>query len=234
MNRDFLYLIWKDPRTRRNFTIGKLSREDSYYTFKYEHDSIRAEEYGWQKLSAFPDDKKLYRSKTMFPVFSSRLPDRRRKGIEKILEKYGLTEFDKYELLKKSGARLPIDTYEFIDPIFPEDETVQRDFYVMGIRHYASCNGENCSNFTNIEIGNSLFFEEEPNNEYDPLAIRIINKNGEHLGYVPRYYNEEIVNRLHKGMTYSCTVIEVNLNASDNCSECIKVQLVMPNPEENS
>ena len=170
----------------------------------------------------------------MFPVFSSRLPDRRRKGIEKILEKYGLTEFDKYELLKKSGARLPIDTYEFIDPIFPEEETVQRDFYVMGIRHYAPCNGENCSDLTGIEIGDHLFFEEEPTNEHDPLAIRVINKNGDHLGYVPRYYNEEIINRLHKGMTYSCMVIEVNLNVADNCSECIKVQLVMPNPKENS
>ena len=52
----------------------------------------------------------------LFPVFASRLPDRKREDIDKILQKYGLKEFDEYELLKKSGARLPIDNLEFIVP----------------------------------------------------------------------------------------------------------------------
>ena len=32
---DFLYLSWKDPKTRRNFTVGKLTREE---TFKFQYD----------------------------------------------------------------------------------------------------------------------------------------------------------------------------------------------------
>ena len=54
----------------------------------------------------------------LFPVFASCLPDRKRKDIDKILQKYGLKEFDEYELLKKSGARLPIVPHMAKEPAF--------------------------------------------------------------------------------------------------------------------
>ncbi len=82
-------------------------------------------------------EEKVYESDVLFPVFASRLPDRKRRDINKILEKYGLVEFDEFELLRKSEARLPIDTYSFIDPIFSADETVEREFFVMGVRHHS-------------------------------------------------------------------------------------------------
>ena len=47
-----------------------------------------------------------------------------------ILKKYGLDQYDGYELLKRSSGKLPIDTYEFIDPIFPDDETSAGTFFV--------------------------------------------------------------------------------------------------------
>ena len=102
-----------------------------------------AEDHGWSKLEAFPEMKE-YKSKVMFPAFASRLPDRKRRDMKRILRKYGLEEFDEFELLKKSGARLPIDTYEFINPIFPDDETVLRDFYVMAIPYSAESTVVNC------------------------------------------------------------------------------------------
>ena len=49
-------------------------------------------------------------------IFSSRLPNPKRRDMDKILEKYGLAQYDGYELLRKNGGRLPIDTYEFICP----------------------------------------------------------------------------------------------------------------------
>ena len=134
-NIDYLYLIWKDPKTRRNFTVGKLTREKNY-KFQYDGEYIDAEHYGWGKLEAFPEDK-IYESEVLFPIFSSRLPDPKRRDIKKILEKCGLAQYDAYELLKKNGGRLPIDTYELISPILQNDETVQRDFFIMGIRHSA-------------------------------------------------------------------------------------------------
>ena len=220
----FLYLIWKDPITRTNFTIGKISRSKKY-TFEYCGDFAKAETCGWSRLESFPDEK-IYESEVLFPVFASRLPDKKRRDIDKILEKYELPKYDEFELLRKSEGRLPIDTYSFIDPIFPELETVQRDFYIMGIRYHMPCKGENCDLLPKVNIGDEVYFEKEPQNQYDSNALRILTQNGDFLGYVPRYYNLPIIERLNKSISYVCKVIDVNLK--QDCSECIKVRLNMP------
>lgn len=224
MQNNFLYLIWKDPETRRNFTIGKLTR-DSKYKFEYCEDAGAAEESGWKLLGTFPDYQ-TYESANLFPVFASRLPDKKRRDIKKVLEKYGLKEFDEFELLRRSGARLPIDTYEFVDPIFAEDEVIERDFYIMGIRHHAACNGTDCALLPTLKPGDLLVLEAEPENEYDRFAIRALTQTGEHLGYIPRYYNKAILTRIEKGTSYSCQVLEVT--PAQSCSECVKVRLNMP------
>lgn len=222
---NYLLLIWKDPETRRNYTVGKLTRGDCF-TFQYYGEAENAEEAGWKLLGAFPTYQE-YRSNTMFPVFSSRLPDKKRRDIQNILEKYGLMEYDEFELLRRSGARLPIDTYEFIDPISPDDKEVEREFYITGIRYHSACQGSDCGALPGVKVGDILLLEEEPENAYDPMAIRVLTQEKEVLGYVPRYYNKAILARLHDGMGYSCKITEVNANMR-NCSECLKARLTMP------
>lgn len=222
---NYLLLIWKDPETRRNYTVGKLTRGD-FFTFQYYGEAENAEEAGWKLLGAFPTYQE-YRSNTMFPVFSSRLPDKKRRDIQNILEKYGLMEYDEFELLRRSGARLPIDTYEFIDPIPPGDKEVEREFYITGIRYHSACQGSDCGALPGVKVGDILLLEEEPENAYDPMAIRVLTQEKEVLGYVPRYYNKAILARLHDGMGYSCKITEVNANMR-NCSECLKARLTMP------
>lgn len=222
---NYLLLIWKDPETRRNYTVGKLTRGD-FFTFQYYGEAENAEEAGWKLLGAFPTYRE-YRSNTMFPVFSSRLPDKKRRDIQNILEKYGLMEYDEFELLRRSGARLPIDTYEFIDPISPDDKEVTREFYITGIRYHSACQGSDCGALPGVKVGDMLLLEEEPENAYDPMAIRVLTQEKDVLGYVPRYYNKAILARLHDGMGYSCKITEVNANMR-NCSECLKARLTMP------
>lgn len=224
---NYLLLIWKDPSSRRNYTIGKLTRGDKYY-FEYFGEYELAKKAGWRELEAFPDNK-VYENTELFLPFSSRLPDKKRRDIKVILEKYDLPVYDEFELLRKSGARLPIDSYEFVDPIFPEDKTIKRDFFIMGIRHVADCEGKNCPNLPNVSIGDQLVFVEEPENENDKYAIRVETANGEPLGYVPRYYNQSVLERLKKQSTYSCEVIDINQNGP--CAECIKVRLRIPKEE---
>ena len=219
-----LYLIWKDPKTRRNYTVGKLEKNNGY-SFEYYAEAANAKEAGWKGLGAFPEKKK-YESDILFPVFSSRLPDRKRRDIDSILKKYGLSEYDEFNLLKMSRAKLPIDTYELIDPIFPDDTEIEREFYLMGTRHYALCDGKNCVRFYDVSTGDFLTLKHEPNNEFDPSAVRVSTFSGDLLGYVPRYYSEAVSNRLLTGMTYTCAVIEVNKNGK--CAECVKVRLNMP------
>ncbi|MCB2298617.1 hypothetical protein [Clostridium tagluense] len=61
----------------------------------------------------------------MFPAFSSRLPDKRRKDVKEILAKYKLEKYDSFELLKKSGGKLPIDCLEFIEPIYLDEKMLK-------------------------------------------------------------------------------------------------------------
>jgi len=225
VERNFLYIIWKNPQTRRNYIVGKLSKEDAGYSFEYCNEYSNAMESGWKLIQAFPEIKK-YESKELFPVFASRLPDRKRRNINDILKKYGLTSFDGYELLKQSGGRLPIDTIEFINPIFDEDKTIERDFYVVGIRHQSGCQGMDCKKRPKLHLNMKMVLRMEPSNQYDSYAVLVETEMGEYLGYIPRYYSKGISERLKKGMTYDCTVIEINDDA--NCLECVKVKLLMP------
>lgn len=222
---NYLFLIWKDPKSRTNYTIGKLSHSGSY-SFEYFEAAKEAEKAGWEPLEAFPKLDITYESENLFPVFSSRLPDRKRRDIKKILEKYELSVFDEFQLLRKSGARLPIDTYEFVDPIFPDEETIERDFYVVGIRHLAACSGHLCKLRPDVHVDDLLQLEMEPQNEHDQFAVHVLTVQGKSLGYIPRYYSQPITERIQKGMTYSCRVLEVATDS--NCSECIKVRLNMP------
>lgn len=224
MEHTFLYLIWKNPVNRRNYEVGKLTREDGY-KFEYSNEYEQALEDGWELIQAFPEVKEYY-SKELFPVFSSRLPDRKRRDIQTVLKKYGLIEYDGYELLRKSGGRLPIDTYEFIDPIFPEDITVQRDFYVVGIRHASGCEGKVCTTKRSLILDMDLLLQLEPDNPYDANAVLVETQQGTRLGYIPRYYSEGVAGRLKKHMTYKCSVIEVNQEM--DCQNCAKVRLLMP------
>ncbi len=221
---NFLYVIWKDPRSRRNYIIGKLSKSKGY-KFEYCNEYKKAQEVGWELLDAFPEDK-LYESDELFAGFAGRLPDPKRKGIEGILQKYGLDEYDGYELLRKSTGRQPMDTYEFIDPIFPEDETVERDFYLMGIRHHAECRGKMCSNIPILNEGDELSLVQESENETDPFAVRVTTMDGDMLGYIPRYYSESVSRRLSDKMNYSCIVLEKT--EESECETCIKVRLRIP------
>ena len=109
-------LLWK------KIFVGELVK-DNGYTFHYLPAHKYAESIGWTKLKPFPEERE-YHSETLFPVFSSRLPDKRRVDIQSILEEYGMTEHDEFELLKRSGAKLPIDNYEFQERIMTNEDTL--------------------------------------------------------------------------------------------------------------
>lgn len=224
MDHNFIYLVWKNPETRRNYIIGKLSR-NGYYTFEYCEEYREAEASGWEYLKAFPEDKK-YVSDALFASFASRLPDPKRKDIKEVLAKYGMKEYDGYELLRNGGGKLPIDTYEFVDPIFPDEESICRRFYIVGVRHVSGCLGNDCRANEFLTINEELVLETEPNNESDVYAVKVMSKDSNVIGYIPRYYSHSVYNRLNKGMTYSCRIIEMNCE----CENCIRVELKMPAP----
>lgn len=219
--KDYILLVWKAPETRKRHVVGQLSK-NGQYEFSYLPSVDEAIKEGFELVIPFSDTKITYKSDKLFSIFSSRLPDRKRRGIEEILKKYDLTEYDEYKLLKRSGARLPIDSLEFVDPI-PEEGDVSRRFYIAGPRYYIGCQGTTCDQSINLEINEELKIVPQPDNKHDPNALKILNKMCELLGYIPRHFSEAVCKRLYNGYKYKCEVIEVNKNA--NCNECIEVIL---------
>lgn len=223
--RDYLFLIWQEQKTRKRYVVGELSK-NGQYEFSYGYEVDTAIENGFELLIAFPELKTVYKNDSLFSVFSGRLPDPKRKGIERILTKYGLDSYDSYRLLKASGAKLPIDDLEFIDPIFDADvDKCTRKFYVAGPRYYLGCNGDVCEKSIVVSVDEELSFIPEPENPYDDRAVQIVNGSGVKIGYLPRYYAEGIRQVMARGNSIDCKVIEIN--KENNCSECIKVELVV-------
>lgn len=222
--RDYLYLVWKSESSREQHIVGQLIK-NGQYEFQYADDIEYAVRDGFTPLLCFPDLKKVYADTKLFPVFASRLPDKKRKDIQNILKKYDLQEYDEYMLLKRSGARLPIDSLEFIDPIFDVKGSVKRIFFVAGVRHYLECNGSQCERAFTVTRGDEVILRREPDNAYDKNAVQLLDVHERLLGYIPRYYSEGISEMLADNKKVACHVYHVDKNK--NCNECIKVIVEM-------
>lgn len=220
--RDYMYLIWKSDKSRKQHIVGQLTKNGKY-EFKYSKEVNKAIEDGFTPLVCFPNLNETYFSEILFPVFSSRLPDRKRKDIKDILKKYDLEEFDSYELLKRSGARLPIDNFEFIDPIFDDEKEPERIFYVAGVRYYIGCEGKKCDESLLLNRGDELKLECEPDNLKDSFAIKVFDTNDIHVGYIPRYYSKGITEAMQKHMKIQANIY--NVDKSKNCNECVRMIL---------
>ena len=114
-NRDSVYLVWEDYKTGKKFKIGELYRNNGTYYFRYLKENLKeAMEHGFTLLIAFPQINAVYDNPELFACFGARLPEKTRPDLRKILDTYGMNEYDEWELLKRSGAKLPTDHYEFV------------------------------------------------------------------------------------------------------------------------
>lgn len=224
-NRDYIYLIWKDYKTRQKYIVGELSKNGKY-EFKYRIEDVnKAVENGFEPLIAFPDINEVYESYDIFPAFSSRLPDKRRKDVKEILEKYKLLKYDAFELLKKSGGKLPTDSLEFIDPIFLDETNIEREFYIAGVSHCDYCDRETKSVNFQLQVNEKLVLQKDINNKYDSYAVKVKNTNNNLLGYIPAFFSREISQAIESNRKIICVV--TNIECSDTCAECIKVRLTI-------
>ena len=65
--RDYLYLIWHDKVSKKQYIVGTLSKNGKY-EFEYNEDVDLAIKNGFTLLTAFPKREK-YESETLFPAF---------------------------------------------------------------------------------------------------------------------------------------------------------------------
>lgn len=114
MDKDTVYLYWNNKENNQSYRIAELYKYGNKYYFKYILENVKiALKEGFKLLVPFPNINATYESQNLFATFASRLPDKRRPEIKKILKTYDLEEYNEFELLKRSGAKLPTDNYEF-------------------------------------------------------------------------------------------------------------------------
>lgn len=215
-----LWLIWKHPISRRRYTIGTLIRHNNNnYTFKYNNNIENVRELGFDYFPGFLELNKVYNSTELFDTILSRLPNKNRKDYVDILKSYGLNEnSDEMEILEKTKGRLLTDNFEFV-PIFNEEKI---EFEIAGTRYSKEL--KKCKNL--LAVGKELSLELE-DNEYDKNAICIKFQNYK-IGYVPRYYSEQLATLIKKGIQYKAYIINLKIQSRIE-DECIsaKVELNM-------
>lgn len=205
-----MWLIWKHPESRRRYKIGVLSETNSKYIFKYVDPELNdATSVGFRCFPGFEDIKKVYESDKLFANIETRLPNPGRADYLEILNSYNLEKYsDKMEILKATKGRLVTDNYEFV-PVFDSNKV---EFDVAGTRHCPDV--KECSDL--INVNDKLLLELDPENDYDSKAIKVIYiKEGKkyHLGYVPRYYANELARLLEDNVEYSAMIQSLNFES---------------------
>ncbi len=218
-----LWLIWKQPKTRRRYKIGVLSYDGNKYKFNYSNPELDdALKEGFEYFPGFTDIKKYYESDELFSNIKTRLPNKKRPDYLEILNTYNLaSNADDFDILTSTKGRLLTDSYEFVQ-VFDVNKI---EFDVAGIRH----SDDVIKYKGNISVNDKLYLELEPDNPKDIYAIKVLlNKNNEsvHLGYVPRYYSKELTELLKNNITYSALIKSVKLDSEikdENISASVKI-----------
>ena len=202
MNKE-MWLIWKQPVTRRRYKIGILKYDGNKYIFEYINPELNdAKKEGFKYFPGFDYIDKVYESEKLFANIATRLPNPKRPDYLEILNAYNLDrDSSEFEILKATKGRLITDNYEFV----PSFDTNKIEFDIAGTRHCKDV--KKCMDI--ININDRLELKLEPENEYDENAIKIIlPKKGKeyHLGYVPRYYAKYLADLLKSNVEYSAMV----------------------------
>lgn len=223
-----LWMIWKEPISRRRFIIGELSMEDDRYYFKYINPELEAaKEKGFNYFPGFNNLNETYSSNTLFTNIDTRLPNPSRPDYLEILNLYDLKSGStKMEILKATKGRLLTDNFEFVQPF---DRNNKVEFDIAGTSHHLV--EENVRN--TLRVNDNLFLEQEPSNPEDQYAIKVLyefNNKMVLLGYVPRYYSKDLSELLQKGIKYSAKIESLKLESEINDEDVTaSVKLIFEN-----
>ncbi len=106
-----LFLYWRD-RFKIEYKIAKLEKKDDiYYLEIYEEELKKATRNGCMGIGNITFLQKVYKSKELFSFFKNRIPSKNHPHIDRILNEYGLKEYDEMQLLKITRGALVTDRY---------------------------------------------------------------------------------------------------------------------------
>lgn len=219
-----LWLIWQNVETRQRYHIGRLLHKDGVYIFSYEIKGYRrkleeAMDNGYRPHLAFPDTNRTYTSNNLFGPFARRLPDSRRPDYSSVLRELGLSqECTEMDVLRATGGILATDSYEFVAPILVENNLFDLDFFVAGWRYYK---GDQV--IEHLQVGDTVEFSLDPENDHDHRAVVVMSVNGEKLGFIPAFYSGWMFEVIQKKCNYQAKVWAIQPQAVAHRKVCISV-----------
>ncbi len=208
-----LFVVWQDPETRMWYPVGLLSLEREGYRYVYTHGATLSNRF--TPFGRMDDLHKAYESENLFPLFTNRLLSKDRPEYKDYLSWLNLDSenFGPFEEFERTAGIRATDSIVLVP--FPEpqsDGTYGLRFFSNGIRYLP----QEAQNWVEkLETGERLFLMLDNQNEKDPFAIAMRTEPVMVVGYVPRYYTQDIRQLLDTKASDSLIVCveKVNKNA---------------------
>ncbi len=106
-----MQLFWNDIKNNK-YLLGNLYKKEEFYYFEINENGLKqALRHGCFGIGKINILEKVSKSKELFDFFKNRIPQKDSPNIEDFLEKINLTQYDEFEILKKTKARLLTDRY---------------------------------------------------------------------------------------------------------------------------
>ena len=248
-----LFVVWRHS-SRAPYVIGELSYDGAKYRFRYDENLRLAQAAGFNPrdfalTSAFPElADRSYESTALFPVFASRLPDRRRPDYAEILDRFGLRpDSGPFEILAKTRGRLGTDELgvereltlqeqlgleevshgeaqsnrEMTDPVSPTSFRC----YVAGWKFH---DGDRV--LSQLTPGLQLELERDQLSRNDPNAVAVVGPGGRRLGHLPVRYSGHVVRALSTGWRVVARLVALNPPPSPPTSRAMIVVEISGRP----
>lgn len=214
MNPQTLYLAWQDKdRTRAWFPVGRLDsdRVRNDYRFRYTGGAdIAHQQAGFPALMDFPDFRRDYRSKELFPMFRNRVLMPGRPDFADTIARLDLAGVpDPIEMLAIDGGFRATDSFE----VFPKievraDGSFRTRFFLHGWRHVSAAAQQRIDT---LVAGEPLYLALELTNPATGTAIQIQTQDYQMIGWAPRYLLNDLITAMAGAPgRYSAFVVRVN------------------------
>lgn len=204
-----LYIAWQDQETRRWHTVGRLSQEADGYQFGYTRGALESPRFDY--LGRMTDKEKVYRSRSLFPLFANRLLSGTRPDYPAYLDWMGFgPDAGKLELLARSGGYRGTDhlcVYPEVEP--DENGDIALFFFSHGVRYLTD---DQQAALTALRVGDRLELAPENTNAGDRFALSLETDRKVHVGYCPRYLNQDLLS-LRETTALTVTVEKLNPSA---------------------
>jgi hypothetical protein len=190
-----LFVAMQDRESRRWAPVARLTRTNGQYRFVYTRGCRKVPRF--EPFGRLTDLHAEYVSDTLFPLFANRVLAKVRPEYRRYMEWLGLNQedHDAIDELGRTGGVRATDGLELIPcPEPTDDRRYEILFFARGLRHLPP---ECQASIEQLQTGQPLFLVQDVQNDRDAMALMM--RTGEPVrlvGYVPRYYANDLVRLL--------------------------------------